>query len=395
MIGVGRGTLEELKERLDYIQVHSKSLTEQRLRPFTKAVTNELVQLKNLERKVDNVTVWVDSLTQTILQATELQKVIVSIGHDVSAEYGVTPVKEVIGKFLGIVDVTLERVDSQATSFGKARDVWKDARESVEREWKNLTPKCIVLSQQYKGLISTAKPLVVKAIDDWSVKTFSDLTSQLEKITGLVGRVIGSQQALNDIEKNASSVPESLQKLPAELNQLIDKIVRLRQDVASAQLSSTLAECCSSLETLSRSYSDWLAEIEQLHGRWLREANSWLSIAKREATSLTSKLAGKIEEAKKFVIRQDRIGKLTTLCLDIEALFDQLRKELRKKLTPEQVRLLEILTDLEAKTGSINLTDVEESFGKLEANHLSDLLVLSKKKLISFRLSTKEESVGI
>jgi len=394
MIGAGRDTLEELKEKLDYIQVHSKSLTEQRLRPFTRAVTNELVQLKNLERKVDNLTVWVDSLTQTILQATELQKVIVSIGRDAGAEYGATPGKEIFGKFLGIVDVTLERLDSQATSFGKSRDVWRDARESVEREWKNLTPKCIALSQQYKELISTAKPLVVKAIDDWSVKTFSDLTSQLEKITDLVGRVIGSQQILNDIEENALSVSEGLQKLPTELSLLRDKIVHFRQGVAGVQLSSTLGEYCDSLEALRWSYSDWLSEVEQLHGRWSREAGSWLSIAKREATSLVSKLAGKIGEVEKFIIRQGRFGKLIILLLDIEGLVDQLRKELRKKLTPEQIRLLEILTDLEAKTGSINITDVEESFGELETKQLSDLLVLSKKKLVSFRVSTKEESLG-
>jgi len=394
MSATGQDALEEFGGKLGSVQRFSEVLTQRTLKILRKASTSEIGQLKNLEKNMENLFAWVDKLTQTILQGFELQKVLTSVEDSVKAEYKATPAKEIVSSFLGVAESLAERVESQATNFDKAQESCKQAKETIERDWIVLKPALNTISQQYQALISSAKPLVPKEVSEWTIKVPNNVVSELDKLTGLVRQIIELQDSISNVEEQVSSMAQVTGEIPSEFARLRDVIASLGQAVTAAKLSSTLRECSESLKKLGEGYKNWLQEGNQIQGQWLRKANSWLSISKREGVKMTSKLAREIQKSEVLSIHKDSFGKVASSCIEVEKLANDLRKELRGKLTGDQVRLLDIVTSLEAKSDTVNINDIQKDFGKFTAQQLADLVELSEKQLLSVKISTGEEHHG-
>lgn len=392
--GAGQTSLREINVKLESLQGFSRLLTDPMVAFFRKVVSNELGQLRNLERNMENVSMWMDRATQAILQGIELQKIVTSVKESIGAQYKTTPKREIVSKFLGVAESLIDHVGSQVTNFEKAHESWRQTKEIIEREWKLLTPRLDTISQQHEALISSARPLVTKEVSEWGIKALNDIAPCLDDLSAIVGEVVQSQDSVGDIEAHVSSLTQDYPSVPGELVQLRDGITQLREVATKIKLSSTLADCRDSLKKLNHAYQRWQQEVEQACSQWVGEAKSWVNISKKERTKIAPKLEEKVKTLEVLTISKEPFGKIVSLCIEVARLTDESRKELHDKITGDQLKLLDAVTSLEAKKGSVNISDMEEEFGKLSTKHFADLLNLSRKQLLSLRISAREEHFG-
>lgn len=388
--GAGQTSLREINVKLESLQGFSRLLTDPMVAFFRKVVSNELGQLKNLERNMENVSMWMDRATQAILQGIELQKIVTSVKESIGAQYKTTPKREIVSKFLGVAESLIDHVESQVTNFEKAHEAWRQTKETIEREWKLLTPRLDTISQQHEALISSARPLVMKDVSEWRIKALNDVAPCLDVLSAIVGEVVQFQDSVSDIEAHVSSLTQDY-PLVGELVQLRDGITQLIEVAIKIKLSSTLADCSDSLKKLNHAYQRWQQEVEQACSQWVGEAKSWVNISKKARAKIAPKLEEKVKTLEVLTIGREPFGKIVSLCIEVARLTDESRKELHDKITGNQLKLLDAVTSLEAKKGSVNISDIEEKFGKLSAKHFADLLDLSRKQLLSLKISAREE----
>ena len=391
--GADRVEIAELKGKVVQLTTLSKGLEEPISNQTKTVVKNELVELTKRDKSVvNNLAEWIEKAEKALLQGSDLLKAWNDMKEEQADEtLAKTPVKEVVEKFDILVDSTLDPKFIKSEGFGKAIEFWEGAKEDIQRQWTKLKPRCPVIASQYDRLSDHPKSLLVKEVASWKVKRLEEINTSLEGLTETVGGLLETEDVLENIESDWSSLEELREdSKKSDLKALLDKLASIHSDASSLATKSSLKEYLEGLKDLNKSYNQWLSELEELRKGWVAETKPWIDICKRQGLELLTRLEQELSDLQGLSAQSNTIGKITNKQLDLKGIIQEIRDILRQSLSGEKLQILDKIAELEAEKEEVLIEDLKQKLGRLEPTDLNNLVSLSEdNRLLSVRISTR------
>jgi|GEM_PF-4087919 len=392
--GASRDSISKLKDKVMEVTEPSKSLKGSVLNQTKIIVKNELIGLTKLDKTVvDNFVEWMKKAEEALSQGLALLKAWNDIKKEQADEaLTKTPVKEVVERFDTVVNNTLDGKLLKSEGFDKAMEFWEEVKKDIQGEWTKLKPRCSVIASQYDRLPEHPKSLVVKEVANWKVKKLEEINTSFEGLTETVGKILEVEDTLEEIEADWSSLENlSEDSKRSDLKALLNKFVSIHSDALSLATKLSLKEYLEGLNDLSKDYNQWLDELEELRKGWVAETKPWIDICKRQALEITAKLEKELSNLQGLDAQSKTIGEITNKHLDLMGIIQEIRDILLQHLSEEKLRILDMITELEAQKEEVSIEDLKQRLGKIEPMDLNNIVSLSgEDRLISVRISTKD-----
>jgi len=388
-----RASIAKLKDKVAEVAELSKGLRGSISNQTKIIVKNELIGLTKLDKTVvDNFVEWMKKAEEALSQGSDLLKAWDDIKKEQADEaLTKTPVKEVVERFDTVVNSTLDRKLLKGEGFDKAMEFWEEVKKDIQGEWTRLKPRCPVFASQYDRLPEHPKSLLVKEVASWKVKRLEEINTSLEGLTERVGKILEVEDTLKNIEADWSSLGGlSENSKSSDLKALLDKLASIHSGALNLATKSSLKEYLEGLNDLSKSYDQWLGELEEVRIRWVQETKPWVDICKRRSLELLTRLEQELSDLQGLSAHSDTIGEITNKQLDLKSIIQEIKDILKQSLSEEKLQILGKLIELEAEKQEVLIEDLKQKLGKLKPEDLNNIVSLSEEdRLLSVKISTR------
>lgn len=388
--------LDLLPEAKNWIRDASKDLTETMISQLAETATNMVTNTKELSFLNNQFKEWLSYKLSQLAKMKESSTSLISWIEENSSGMSnllclvallgteIEKGKEEFANVSKAVDffrqACLKEIEEGfSTRIKDAPTFWNENKTKIKAIWQSIGARLTSLNTLVEKLSDGETGLLWRYVDAHKKIQLDDFDRLLEDLTKDVHSLVNFKKDVDSIiahinsTKDLKSINAPFAKLVAELRQLQDELPNASSEIKFKAYSETLA-------SISQKYGIWKQKFNEVVDEVKKETDSWKQVCFRQNLS---PFLEAIDENLMEITPEIMIGNLVSVYEELLATFEKIREELGKKGDPQ---LLEIIIKLQATSGSVSLTDLEEALGKIKPSQTKEMILASVADLEAKKL---------
>jgi len=372
------------------------------LRVLTGLIESELGQLVTLNSSVENVITWLSAAQAALSARVALAELLLEVRASGAELQGVACA--VFGRFLEAAQSMAREADERVDTFRGAITKWHGLAEDIRQAWETQEPwvhAISAISDECAKLGNFIVSLIERDVATWQVGDLSEVPSQSKQLVSDLETLIQNLSVLRPLLCEAESrdladfvsrlgEQEDLQRLVRDWKQMV--CLWRCQIVQSANLG----ELHGNLTELRDMYQKWRESLGDVHTALSRRARFWVAVGAAQDLPQVATLQKACDA---FTTSQvdGSFREFLESYVNIIKIIDDVRSEVRKRLSAGESKLLAQIEELQAHRpglSTVSLLDLCRPEEELSSEWLTNLFQLARKEIVEVTIVLRGQSYG-